>query len=52
VIETTATTQEGFEFIDAAIPEARRGEQVSSLHHRLHDMLRLTGSEAEALLIL
>ncbi len=52
VIETTATTKEGFDSIDGALQQARKGELTSTLHHRLHEMLKLTGSEAEALLIL
>jgi len=52
VIETTATTKEGFDSIEGALQKARTGERSSTLHHRLHDMLKLTGSEAEALLIL
>jgi ferrous iron transport protein B len=52
VFETTATTRDGFNQIDLALQEARRGEQNSTLHHKLHAMLNVTGSEAEALLIL
>ena len=52
VIETTATTKEGFDVIDGTLQKACKGEQSSALHHRLHNMLKLTGSEAEALLIL
>jgi ferrous iron transport protein B len=52
VFQTTATTRSGFDQIDAALREARRGVQDSSLHHKLHAMLNVTGSEAEALLVL
>ena len=52
VIETTATTKEGFDLIDDALANARIGERSPALHHTLHEMLKLTGSEAEALLIL
>lgn len=52
VIETTATTKEGFDLIEGALQKAHPGERSSTLHHKLHDMLKLTGTEAEALLIL
>jgi ferrous iron transport protein B len=52
VFQTTATTRSGFDQIDAALEQARRGEQDPPLHHRLHAMLNVTGSEAEALLVL
>ncbi len=52
VYRTTAITKSGFEQIDEAIEHARKGEQDPTLHRRLHDMLSITGSEAEALLIL
>lgn len=52
VIETTATTREGFDKIDIALEHACKGDQSPTLHHRLHEMLKITGSEAEALLIL
>ncbi len=52
VFQTTATTRSGFDQINAALEQARRGEQDPSLHHRLHVMLNVTGSEAEALLVL
>jgi ferrous iron transport protein B len=52
VFRTTATTRIGFDQIDSALREARRGSQNSTLHHRLHSLLAETGSEAEALLIL
>ncbi len=52
VFETAAVRKEGFEHITSAMDDARRGEQDRSLHPSLHEMLKLTGSEAEALLIL
>jgi ferrous iron transport protein B len=52
VFETTAITKEGFENLLPAIEQARRGEQDRQLHKALHEMLKLSGSEAEALLIL
>jgi ferrous iron transport protein B len=52
VFHTTATTRSGFDQLDAALAQARRGEQDPSLHHKLHAMLNVTGSEAEALLVL
>jgi ferrous iron transport protein B len=52
VFQTTATTRAGFDQIDAALHQARRGGQDPSLHHKLHEMLKETGSEAEALLVL
>ncbi|MBI4418928.1 MAG: ferrous iron transport protein B [Ignavibacteriales bacterium] len=52
VFTTTAVTREGFERMPEAIRDARRGNQDSDLHHRLHAMLSVAGSEAEALLIL
>jgi ferrous iron transport protein B len=52
VFRTTATTRTGFDQIDAALHQARRGSQDPSLHHRLHSLLSETGSEAEGLLIL
>ena len=52
VFRTTATTRAGFDQIDAALQQARRGSQDPALHHRLHALLSETGSEAEALLIL
>lgn len=52
VFQTTATTRAGFEQIDTALREARRGDLDPALHHRLHSMLSVIGSEAEALLIL
>ena len=52
VFRTTATTRGGFDQIDDALQQARRGSQNPALHYRLHRLLSETGSEAEALLIL
>ena len=52
IYETTAITKEGFDELPHAIDQARRGHQGRPLHATLHEMLKLTGSEAEALLIL
>lgn len=52
VFETTATTRKGFDRIEAAIEQARRGQQDFPTHRKLHSMLSAIGSEAEALLIL
>ncbi|MEX0602350.1 MAG: FeoB small GTPase domain-containing protein, partial [Bacteroidota bacterium] len=50
VFHTTAITKAGFENVPDAIAQARKGEQDRELHSRLHGMLSMTGSEAEALL--
>ncbi len=52
VFETTATKRSGFDRLETAIEQARRGRQDPSLHAKLHAMLSVVGSEAEALLIL
>ena len=52
IFQTTAATRAGFDQIDAALQQARRGSQHPDLHHRLHSLLAETGSEGEALLIL
>lgn len=52
VFETAAVTKEGFDQIYPAIDQARRGEQDRTLHASLHEKLNVTGSEAEALLVL
>jgi ferrous iron transport protein B len=52
VYPTTATKRRGFERLDAAIEQARRGRQNAGLHRKLHAMLASIGSEAEALLVL
>jgi ferrous iron transport protein B len=52
VFKTTATKRRGFDRLDEAIEQARRGRQDGALHHKLHAMLAAVGSEAEALLVL
>ena len=52
IFTTTAITKKGFDQIPRAIAEARRGQQDHDLHSRLHTMLAVAGSEAEALLLL
>lgn len=52
VFRTTATTKQGFDQIETAIEQAKMGEQDGSLHHKVHNMLSITGSEAEAMLVL
>lgn len=52
VFKSSATTGAGFEQIETAIGEARRGNLDPALHHKLHVALGVAGSEAEALLIL
>ncbi|MEX2115956.1 MAG: ferrous iron transport protein B [Bacteroidota bacterium] len=52
IFTTTAITRKGFDRIPEAIHEARRGQQDREQHSRLHTMLAIAGSEAEALLIL
>ncbi|HEX9143031.1 MAG TPA: ferrous iron transport protein B [Candidatus Binatia bacterium] len=52
VFKSCATTRAGFEQIETAIRDARRGNPDPALHHKLHVALGVTGSEAEALLIL
>ena len=52
VFRTTATKRRGFDRLDEAIEQARRGRQDAALHHKLHAMLAAVGSEAEALLVL
>ncbi len=52
IFTTTAITRKGFDRITDAIREARRGQQDRDQHARLHTMLAVAGSEAEALLIL
>jgi ferrous iron transport protein B len=52
VFKSSATTRAGFDQIETAIREARRGNPDPGLHHKLHAALSVTGSEAEALLIL
>jgi hypothetical protein len=52
VFQTTATRRTGFDQITSAIEQARSGKQDASMHRRLHALLSVIGSEAEALLIL
>lgn len=52
VIPTIAIKKEGFKELENAILEAKQGYQEKDLHYKLHDMLKLVGSQAEALLIL
>jgi ferrous iron transport protein B len=52
VFKSSAPTRTGFDQIETAIQEARRGTPDPALHHKLHAALNVTGSEAEALLIL
>ncbi len=52
VFETVAIEKKGFDQLSRAVEEARTGDQDRRLHHKLHEMLAVAGSEAEALLIL
>jgi ferrous iron transport protein B len=52
VFKSSATTRAGFDQIESAIRQARRGNPDPGLHQKLHAALSTTGSEAEALLIL
>jgi ferrous iron transport protein B len=52
VIPVVATKKAGFEKIRDAIETAREGIQREELHSSLHSMLKMVGSQAEALLIL
>jgi len=52
VFKSIAIKQVGFDQINRAIEQARRGRQDPALHSQLHTGLSVTGSEAEALLIL
>ncbi|MBM4169209.1 MAG: ferrous iron transport protein B [Ignavibacteria bacterium] len=52
VFPTAAVLKTGFDSLPLAIEQARRGEQDKMLHPKLHTMLSVSGSEAEALLIL
>lgn len=52
VIETAAVNKSGFDKLDYAIENARKGNQSPELHHLLHETLSKCGSEAEALMIL
>lgn len=52
VFKSSAPTRTGFDQIETAIHQACRGTPDPALHHKLHAALNVTGSEAEALLIL
>jgi ferrous iron transport protein B len=52
VIPTVAIKKQGFREIEDALPDARKGNQDPTLHHKLHELLNRTGSEGEALLVL
>lgn len=52
IIPCTAITGEGFDKIPTAIENATEGTQRQELHSALHSMLKMVGSQAEALLIL
>ena len=47
-----ATKRTGFERLGRAIEEAREGIQRGELHASLHTMLKMVGSQAEALMVL
>ena len=52
VIPVVAVDRVGFENIPRAVEEAREGIQRDELHSVLHEMLKMVGSQAEALLVL
>jgi ferrous iron transport protein B len=52
VIGTTAVTHEGFEALGEMLHSASTGHQSDRLHRELHSLLPMTGSQAEALLVL
>lgn len=52
VIPITAVDKTGFNLIPDAILKAREGTQREEMHSLLHSMLKMVGSQAEALLIL
>jgi ferrous iron transport protein B len=52
IIPTTAVKQEGMEETREALLKARTGHQDPDLHSRLHQMLNVVGSQAEALMVL
>jgi len=52
VIPTVAIKKQGFRELEEAIADARKGNQDPDVHHKLHELLDRTGSEAEALLVL
>ncbi len=52
VIPTTAVKQEGMDEVRNALSKAHTGHQDNDLHSRLHQMLNIVGSQAEALMVL
>jgi len=52
VIPTTAVREEGLDEIREALSRARTGRQAPELRSRLCQMLNVTGSQAEALMVL
>jgi ferrous iron transport protein B len=52
VIPTTAIAQKGLDQVSASLLQARPGRQNDDLHSRLHTLLAVVGSQAEALMIL
>jgi ferrous iron transport protein B len=52
VIPTVAVKQQGLDRMRKALSQARTGHQDHGLHRRLHEMLSVVGSQAEALMIL
>jgi ferrous iron transport protein B len=52
VFQTSAVQKTGFEHLEEAVIQARRGIIDQALHSKLHTMLVEVGSEAEALLVL
>jgi len=52
VFKSIAIKEIGFDQIERAVEQARRGTQDPALHSQLHTALSVAGSEAEALLIL
>ncbi len=52
VIPTTAVKHQGLDDVREALLAARPGHQDPELHSRLHEMLNVVGSQAEALMVL
>jgi ferrous iron transport protein B len=52
VIPSTAVKGTGLDKIEGALVRAREGVQREELHVSLHEMLKMVGSQAEALLVL
>jgi ferrous iron transport protein B len=52
VIPTTAVKHQGLDDVREALLAARPGRQDPELHSRLHEMLNVVGSQAEALMVL